>query len=371
MSGDTDADNAAAPPRATVVLHGHEAAEATFTAAAASGRLAHAWLIVGPPGVGKATLSYRLAARMLAAPSKGAGDAPALFEDTAPDTSKLDEFHPAVRRVRSGSHPDLMTVTRTVAPGTSRLRRDIVVDDVRAIGRFLHMTPAEGGWRIVIVDTADELNNAAANALLKILEEPPPGVLLFLLSASPRRLLPTIRSRCRRLTLSPLESGAVGEVLRQIAPEASEEDRTLAARLSGGAPGRAAALLSGDGLSVFRDVSGYLARLPDLDIAAIHAFGDRVGRSGNEHLFAGAFDAMDWWIGRIIRGRAVAGSEAGELGGGADDARILALGRSRNLADWLDLWEKIARLRTRTEGANLDRKLAVISAFNTLQAMAR
>ncbi len=149
----------------------------------------HAWLITGAPGVGKATLAYRFARRLLAGVQPG-------------DTLAVDPASPVFRRVAVGSHADLLTVEREWDDKKSRLRGEIVVDDARAISAFLRLTPAEGGWRVVVIDGAEHMNRNAANAVLKMLEEPPPRAVLLLTCAAPGRLLPTIRSRCRRLALT-------------------------------------------------------------------------------------------------------------------------------------------------------------------------
>ena len=195
-----DRAEAAVPaPRENPSLSGHEPAEKELLSAFASGRLPHGLLITGPHGVGKATLAFRFARFLLsqgAAPSAGG-----LFAPAVPSSLALPPEHPVFRRVASSGHADLLTVERGIDPKRKRERTEIVVDDTRAIAAFLRLTPAEGGWRIVVVDTADEMNRNAANAVLKILEEPPSRALLILVSDNPGRLLPTIRSRCRRLPL--------------------------------------------------------------------------------------------------------------------------------------------------------------------------
>src|SRR5271169_1750093 len=192
-------------PRANPLLLGHEAAEATLLEAMRSGRMHHAWLITGPDGVGKATLAFRFARRLLAGMPDG-------------DTLALDPAHPVFRRVAAGSHADLLTVERAYDDKRKRMRTQIAVDDVRRISSFMSLTPAEGGWRVVVVDGAEELNQASANALLKILEEPPRRAILLLVCGAPGRLLPTIRSRCRRLRLDPLGPGAMERLLAAYLP---------------------------------------------------------------------------------------------------------------------------------------------------------
>src|ERR1700733_6152936 len=193
-------------PRANPILLGHEDAEATMLDALRTGRMHHAWLITGPEGVGKATLAYRFARRLLAGRS-------------ADDTLALDPADPIFRRVAAASHADLLTIERAYDEKRKRMKTQIAVDDVRRINGFMSLTPAEGGWRVVIVDGAEELNQNSANALLKGLEEPPPRAVLLLACAAPGRLLPTIRSRCRRLRLDPLGPEPMDRLLATYLPD--------------------------------------------------------------------------------------------------------------------------------------------------------
>ncbi len=174
-------------PRATHVLLGQAEAEREFLHAFDTGRPAHAWLITGRQGIGKATLAFRLARTILS------GDAPDAHDPEAA----------LFRRVAAGGHADLLVVERAVDEKSGKRRAEITVDDVRGVREFLSKTPAEGGWRVVVIDSADQMNTNAANAVLKILEEPPSRAMLLLLAHNPGRLLPTIISRCRRLPGKP------------------------------------------------------------------------------------------------------------------------------------------------------------------------
>ena len=195
----------APPPRANPDLLGREAAESDLRRLFEADRLPHALLLSGPRGIGKATLAFRLARFVLAQGAAANGAPPALFDGGEAGLAVAPESGP-FRRVAAGGHADLLTVERAYDPRRRRLRADILVDDTREIAGFLRLTPAEGGWRVVVVDGADEMNRNAANALLKILEEPPQRALLLLVAHSPGRLLPTIRSRCRRFAMAPLPS---------------------------------------------------------------------------------------------------------------------------------------------------------------------
>ena len=190
-------DQAVALPRQTSVLFGHDEAERALLETYRSGRLHHAWLISGPAGIGKATLAYRMARFVLAHPDPRASTV------QAAKSLAVAADHAVTRRMAAQTHGDLLVIERTVNEKTGKLRQDIQVDDVRRMVGFFGSTAGEGGWRVAIVDAVDELNDQGANALLKMLEEPPRRALLLLVSHSAARVLPTIRSRCRLLARAP------------------------------------------------------------------------------------------------------------------------------------------------------------------------
>jgi DNA polymerase-3 subunit delta' len=360
MTGHTDRP----APRQTTVLFGHEAAEQALRDAWDSGRMHHAWMLAGPRGIGKATLAFRTARFVLAS---GAGD---LFADSMPSSGGLaiSGDHPVSRQVASGGHPDLLTVERSVNPKTGKLRGEIVVDDVRRLSSFLALTTAAGAWRAVVVDVADEMNRNAANALLKGLEEPPPRTLFLLVSHRPGRLLPTIRSRCRLLSLPALGEDLVVTLLSQLAPGLSAEHAAGIARLSDGSIGRALTLADTGGLELYRELVGLLTRGGNLDIKAVHALAGRVGRAGAEESFDMLGQLVDRWLSGMILSRA-RGTMPPDVVEGEGVAAQAIRARS-NLANWLEVWEKVARLFSQAGRANLDRKQVVINAFLTLQAAA-
>ena len=214
-------------PRETAKLFGHEPAERALAEALASGRMHHAWLLAGPPGIGKATLAYRLARAALADPSERSAT-----DLTVPEDSR------AARQVRALSHPGLLVIRRPWDDKAKRFATTIPVDEVRRLRSFLGHSAAEATWRVVIVDDANELNVNAANALLKSLEEPPPRTVFLLVAPAPGRLLPTIRSRCRTLVLAPLEPAALRAAATQ-ALAAADVDAPEGCRLAqAGAPRR-------------------------------------------------------------------------------------------------------------------------------------
>lgn len=352
------------PPRENPLLLGHEAAETVLLNAYRSGRLPHAWLLSGPRGIGKATLAFRFARFLFGDGAGAAGlfSAPGASLAMAPD-------HPVFRRVASGGHADLLVVERGLDPKRKKLRREIVVDDTRAIAGFLRLTPAEGAWRVVIVDGADMMNRNAANALLKILEEPPAKALLLLVSDNPGRLLPTIRSRCRILALKPLGEGEVTEALAHYRPDLVAGDRAILAQLAEGSIGRAIDLAAAGGLGLYRSLVRLIDGLPTLDGATLHALADRLARADGEDSYRLLGELLPGWVARMVA--LATGGEGGRaaLPGEAQSMRRLA-GR-RALDQWVDVWENLNQLFALADEVNLDRKQVVLNAFFALAEAAR
>jgi len=360
---DSDEDARLWPhPRETAELRGQEAAEAVLLRAQASGRLPHAWLLSGPRGVGKATLAFRFARFLLAPEAQGGG----LFGE-APQSLDLPESDPLFRRVAAGGHADLLTLERT-RDDKGKLRSVIPVEDVRRLLTFARRTAAEGGWRVAVVDSVDEMNRNAANALLKILEEPPARCLLLLVSHAPGSLLPTIRSRCCQLPLAPLDEAVVAELLGRYFPDLAPEERLALARLADGSIGRALDLAAQGGLELYRELIDLLATLPRLDVPRLHKLADKWSQARDPQAFRTGMELLIWWLGRFIRAGSTGAALPEVVAGEGDLTRRLLAGRP--LAQWLGLWEKISRLFARTEAANLDRKQVVLTAFLDLESAA-
>ncbi len=363
------AEEATAPrvlaPRANPDLFGQEAAEAQLLRAWRSGRLAHAFLLCGPRGLGKATLAYRFARFVLA----GAAAAPSggLFAALAPPTPEslaLGADHPVFHRVAAGSHADLLTVECSYDEKRKRLRDEIVIDDVRAVAEFFALTAAEGGWRIAIVDAADDLNRNAANALLKVLEEPPPRGLLFLVSHAPGRLLPTIRSRCQRLALQPLAEATVAGILGRYYPALGADDTGLLARLAEGSAGRALELAHLGGGEACRALLALFEMLPRFDVAQVHALGERLGRPQAAAQFRTFVELLVWWLARLVR--AGAGEPAEPPLAANEPALIGRLLAAAKLDRWVEVWEKVAAFLARADALSLDRRHAIVLVFAAL-----
>jgi len=329
------------PPRETQVLFGHAEAEQAFLDAYRTGRMPHAWLIGGPRGIGKATLAYRMARFVLAHPD------PAAVAVQNAASLALEPDHRVARRVAAQGHPDLLVVERTVGDG-EKLRAQIAVDDVRRTIGFFGSTAGEGGWRVCIVDAADELNAAGANALLKILEEPPEKSLLIVVSHAPGRLLPTIRSRCRRLALRPLSREDVAwAVSAAVGGEASGPDLERAAAAADGSVARAIELLGGKALDVREKVTALLAALPAVDPRALHALGDALGR--DENSFAAFVDTVRDWLSARLSGRESPG----------------------RLVQVAEVWERLNRAARDVEVFHLERKPFVFNVFGWLAEASR
>lgn len=362
--------DAALDPRNNPHLEGHEEAERAFLSAWNSKRLAHAWLLSGPKGIGKATLAYRIA-RFVLDQGRYDGQGGGLFGgmDMGPAPAQslfLSPDEPLFHRIATGGHLDLKVIERGLND-QGKPRTEIVVEDVRGLGQFLGLTPAEGGWRVVIVDAVDEMNRSAANAILKLLEEPPAKSLLLLVCHQPGRILPTIRSRCRRLPMAlPSEDVSIRLLTRQAPELATEEARSLL-RLAEGSLGRALELQAEGGLELYREMIALLSGLPKMDIAALHGFGDRLARPDGAIAFQTLSALFSGWLARLaLMG---GGSPVAEVVPGEGAVMSKLLTRSP-LDRWVELWEKLTQLFQRAQAVHLDRKQVVLNAFLAVEKLA-
>ena len=326
-------------PRETFDWAGDEAHERAFLDALERGRLHHAWLVIGPEGVGKATFAYRAARRLLGArPEASLGPL-----GSAPD-------HPVCRQILGRAHPDLMVLQRDPEDGKSR--RGIPVDEARALPEFFAKSPASAPYRVAIIDTADDLNNFGANAVLKTLEEPPERGVLFLISHAPGGLLATIRSRCRRLRLEvPEPARAARWVASRAEVGAGDAERLLA--MARGAPGGAWRLAADGALEADRMAHDLLAALPEPDERAMLAIADSFRGPAGLVKFQLFFNRLADQVHAMATRRA------------AEGERGLALDR------WTEIWDDLVAAPLDAEAINLDRADLFFTTLSRLKAIGR
>lgn len=330
--------------------YGSPSAETFLARAHASGHMHHAWLLTGPKGIGKATLAFRFARYILARPGGGID---------AGTTLGTDPEHRVSRQVANGAHPNLLVLRRPYDQTTRRFRTELTVGEVRRLQRFFGSTAGEPGWRICIVDPADDLNISAENALLKMLEEPPERSLFLLAAHRPGRLLPTTRSRCASLILKPLPIETITGVLSTEMPDASAADIQLAASLSGGSLRQAILGLDHEGVDLYRSFGRIVAQLPSIDYRAVHQLADTVGIRGRDAEFRGFIDVVEDWLDRRVRNT----PEPLEAASPPSEAA--------SLAAWASVWEKVQESTLQAEMLNLDRKQVVLQVFMALEHATR
>jgi DNA polymerase-3 subunit delta' len=340
-------------PRANPELRGQDAALTVLRTAVGSGRLPHGWLLTGPPGIGKATLAFRFARALLAGP------------DASDPNLTVAPEHPVFRQVAHGSHPDLKVIEPPRDPKTGKVKSEIPVDMVRAATASLNTTAALGGHRIVVIDGAESLNRNAANALLKSLEEPPPGAILLLVSHHPGRVAPTLRSRCAKLALARLPDAEVRVALTQHAPDLPPEQHDALAQLARGSIGRALELAGDDWVSLYRRLATALASEP-LDRLGLNALAGELARYADARSFAAPLWLIQELLSRLTCA-AVGRRKPALFEGEPETLGRLAAGRP--LDRWGSLWEKVARLAAAVDPLNLDRRQALLHML-TLLALA-
>lgn len=329
-------------PREQTQLFGHKDVERQLHEAYRSERFHHAWILAGPKGIGKATLAFRFARFVLRYPDR--------FGSEAAETRSLDTAmeDPVSRQVAAGAHPNVLHLRRPWDEKAKRFKADLPVDEVRKTVAFFGTTASGSAWRVCIVDAADDMNVSSANALLKVLEEPPPRCVFLVLSHAPGRLLPTIRSRCRKIDLLPLATEELSTGLKSLAPESIPQGAELS-DLIGFADGSlrsALTLLSGDALAISKGFVALAQQAPDIDVAALHHLADLIsarGQTDNWDTFVHI--SRQWLHGRMKQ----------------DSAKGLA-----RLVSWTDLWEKMNRAVADADALNLDRKQVVIDMFRNL-----
>lgn len=373
MSEDEGAPAGLPLPAANPDLIGHDWAESLVLDAWTSGRMPHAWLIAGPPGIGKATLAFRIARFVLS--GGGSGGEASLFGDAdAPPTSmSIDPDSRVARMVAAESHPDLKILRRQHTKSGDSMSAVVRVEQVRTFENSLRLKSAEGGWRVAIVDEADRMNRNAENALLKILEEPPDNTLIILVCNALNGMLPTTRSRCRRLVLKPLDDDLVLDLLTRARPAVGAADAGVLVRLAEGSIGRATALADAGGADLYRAVAGLMAALPVgrgglIPGEAVHALAGAWGRrpkEGEADAFAAGMELLLWWIDRAVRASADTDGLLKEVIPGdlsAGRRWVSAIGVEPAFRRRAEV-ERLIRLE---RSINLDRRQVILDSVHTL-----
>lgn len=351
---------------------GHEDAESLVLDSINSNRLHHAWLITGAKGIGKATFAYRVAKYLLAndtAKNQEDGLFGDTLESTHPVSLDIATDSPILGRIKAGGHGDLLTLERSMDEKRKVMRNFIVVDDVREAHAMFHATSSEGGWRIIVVDSADEMNRNAANALLKILEEPPQKALLLLVAHAPGKLLPTIRSRCRTIQLKPLSNEKVHQVLKEKFPNLDPNESQALAELADGSPGKAIHLKAQDGLALYADILNIMANLKQMDVPALHAMAAGLTSAKAFDKYTVFLDLLSNFFERMIRYTAT-----GEHEKHVSEKEIAIFNTLQSYCGvdrWLEVWEKMGKDRARADGINMDKKLMIVSLFSNIAALAK
>ncbi|PVB62778.1 DNA polymerase III subunit delta' [Labrenzia sp. 011] len=332
------------PPHERTRLIGHEATEQALLDAYRSVRLHHAWILGGPKGIGKATLAFRFARFVISHPDRFGADVAAARDLSVP------EDHPVARQLAAGGHPNILHLRRPWDDKSKRFKSDLPVDEIRRTVSFFGTTASAKAWRICIVDAADDLNISSANALLKILEEPPERCLFLVLSHAPGRLLPTIRSRCRRLDLAPLGSNEIAEGLRELAADSipADDDLREIAQTADGSLRAAISLLSGDGLAIAKNLKKLAESGAQPDLAAVHALADLVAARGQSDNWESFQHIIRIWLHERMRR---------DLGNGV-----------RSVYPLVELWDRTNQAIRDADALNLDRKQVVLDFFFALRA---
>ena len=332
-------------------LLGQEFAENCFLTLYSEGKLPLSLLIHGPRGVGKATLAYRISRFLLTQKNLILPAMDNLFSDKSarPNVKSLwtDLNQPTCRRMISGGHADFLIIEPEVNNTTRKYQKEITVDEIRKVNSFLHKTPSEGGWRIVIIDSVDQLNTNAANSILKILEEPPSYAIIILISHNPGGLLPTIRSRCMGLRVKSLSNNTIRKLLRNHIPTLAENEISDILEICDGSIGLAIKLIENGGLKIYHEISKLMLKLPNVEVLEILNFIESLNDNNSNISMEIAFISID----RLL----------------IEYTKKLVLENKNGVDRWVEVWEEISKIIRNTRKLNLDEKLSLTNIFNLMK----
>ncbi len=312
-----------------------------------SGMMHHAWLISGQKGIGKATLAYRFARFLLS-------------NEKNPDLS-VSLNNPTFNRIRNNSHSDLLVLETGFNIKTGKPAKEILVDDARKIGKFLRLTSSETAYRIIIIDSIDEMNNNAANSILKLLEEPPKNAIFLLVSHCPGRILPTIKSRCRQLKLRPLAFNEAMEVVNLVTPEVGGDEILPLIEIANGSPGAALNIYNEGGLELYEKVLGVFETLPKLDNLKLYELSDLAAKAGSNK----NWELILLFISHLLAEFVLL--DISQSGGQVINSRKSSIKQKllveNTLQNIVQMQIGMENLVAGVNGLHLDKKLAIINLF--------
>lgn len=353
------------PPSQSLLCLGHEDVEQKLLAEYNAGKLPHALIFAGPNGIGKATFAYRFARFLLSRPASADNPTDSLFGDDeatsdTPQNMDISEDNPVLPRIASGGHPDFRTLSRRIDEKTGKMRTTLDIEEIREIPQFMRMTPAEGGWRIMLVDEAETMNRFSQNALLKILEEPPAKSLLILVTRSAGALIPTIRSRSRVYPFNTLGDNDMEILLNKLDPVMPSSDKSLLKAISGGQIGVAQRYYESDSLKFVSQLVASLGDYPKLNWDTIYALSSQLGQKGQDDHYACFRDSFLWLLSGLVRAKAH-GAVTPDLG--IDTAALKRLYESRSLTDLLTLHDTMQQHFRESDQSFLDRRQTVLNSY--------
>lgn len=338
----SDVIDGAIPPKENTKLFGHASSESFLASAYKTGKVHHAILLEGPQGIGKATLAFKFANHVLSHPE---------FEQAPESLADPDEESPVYKQIAGGASHNLMHIKCETDPKTGKVKSAITVDDIRKTGRFFSQTSGSNNWRIAIIDVADDLNRSAANAILKILEEPPKRALFLVLSHSPGRLLPTIRSRCLSIRLKPLEDEQLEAALSHLDAlrDLDQDNIKQLLHLSDGSVSRALTVLNYGGAELIQTFNEIIAPNSNVERKTVHKLCESLAARDQDvsyHFF------VEHMIGHVMNLAKEAANSA----------------QMQKASQLAELSNQLTNHKLESDTYNLDRKQTLLTLFSMIEA---
>lgn len=352
------------PERKNTTCFGHDTQERLILELFEKNALPHAMIFSGIQGIGKTTMAFRLT-RFLLKHGKKNESQNALFGDDIKDVHtslSISEHDPVFARVASGGHPDLLHIARETNASTGKLDAVLKVETLRKINPFLRRTASEeGGWRVVLVEDADTMNTSSQNAILKILEEPPPKVMIILIAHRIGKLIPTIRSRSRVLPFSPLSTEAIDQLLSKQGLQISKRNLDLLRVLSDGSFGKALKYAEDGGLEILENILQHLQKWPNHDPVAINNFAASLSGASQDKSYRLFAELLPWVFRQLLFVKARGEKNLPECFGGHKALENMM--QAFTLEQLVGLCDRLKTHFERVEFSHLDRGDAVRAGF--------